>query len=386
VHSRFQIPPSSPPPQDQDQNDDDHRFNSFHGLYIGSELINHMNMVDPEQIYWPYVVNYINSFPFSSFFFNRCFPFYMGSNVSEMEVIAFYQTHFCDFVNFFQMNHPDWNEYERTQCLEHFKVALELFLDDEENGESIDYRANETTPRTLEKPHFKVYEGDYSEDDHRYVEQFVGVGYFADVNGVTTSRYMQLGEHGPYGCIKFNLQRHFQELEESEQTSSQYHFYLTNGKPFDFHIDEETKTQTRFLNNSDDELFLFEESFQREKEEIRKQQEEMRKKEEEKAKKYYEAQLQLKALMDKNRRLQQNVSLNDYIRNTSQAFRPDAPSMIEIQMLFASQPILPFQHLGLPVPRANPTDYRDPLPHYNEEDEIEFYKSDLLRSESLSDL
>lgn len=53
----------------------------------------------------------------------------------------------------------------------------------------------------------------------------------------------------------------------------------------------------------------------------------------------------------------------------SQVFRPNAPSMIEIQSKFASEPILPFQYLGLPVPRANPTDYREPLPHYNEDDE-----------------
>ena len=355
--------------------------------------MNHLNIVDPQRFYWHYTTDYINSFPFSTYFFNRCFPFYMGSNVSEMELIAFYQTHFCDFVNFFQMNHPDWNEYERTECLQHFKVALELFLDDYNIEESIDYRVNQTTPRTLEKPHFEVYEGEYSEDDNRYVEHFVGVGYFANVNGVTTSNYMQLGEHGRNGCIKFNLQRHFQELEEnrpsheleeSQRTSSQFQFYLQNGKPFDFHIDEETKMQTRFLNNSDDELFLFEESFQREKEEIRKKQEEIRKKEEEKAKKYYESQLMLKALMDKNRRLQQNVSLNDWIRSSSQAFRPDAPSVIEIQVRFASQSILPFQNLSLPVPRVNPTDYREPLPHYNEEDEVpEFYYSELLRSETV---
>ena len=79
------------------------------------------------------------------------------------------------------------------------------------------------------------------------------------------------------------------------------------------------------------------------------------------------------------------ISTDDWIRNRSQAFRPDAPSVIEIQARFASQSILPFQILNLPVPlpRVNPTDYREPLPHYNEEDEIESYKSDLLRSESI---
>ena len=65
------------------------------------------------------------------------------------------------------------------------------------------------------------------------------------------------------------------------------------------------------------------------------------------------------------------ISTQDWIRSTSQAFRPDAPSVIEIQVRFASQSILPFQNLNLPVPRVNPTEYREPLPHYNEDDETE---------------
>jgi hypothetical protein len=77
------------------------------------------------------------------------------------------------------------------------------------------------------------------------------------------------------------------------------------------------------------------------------------------------------------------ISTDDWIRSSGQAFRPDAPSVIEIQVRFASQPTLPFQNLSLPVPRVNPTDYREPLPHYNEEDEIESYKSELLRSETV---
>ena len=84
------------------------------------------------------------------------------------------------------------------------------------------------------------------------------------------------------------------------------------------------------------------------------------------------------------------ISTDDWIRSSSQAFRPDAPFAIEIQARFASQSILPFQNISLPLPSVNPfpsvnpTDYREPLPHYNEEDEIESsYKSDLLRSESV---
>ena len=78
------------------------------------------------------------------------------------------------------------------------------------------------------------------------------------------------------------------------------------------------------------------------------------------------------------------ISTDDWIRSSGQAFRPDAPSVIEIQVRFASQSILPFQNLSLPVPRVNPTDYREPLPHYNEEDEVpDFYYSELLRSETV---
>jgi hypothetical protein len=77
------------------------------------------------------------------------------------------------------------------------------------------------------------------------------------------------------------------------------------------------------------------------------------------------------------------ISTHDWIRSASQAFRPESPSVIEIQARFASQSILPFQNISLPLPRVNPTDYREPLPHYNEEDEIESYTSDLLRSESV---
>jgi hypothetical protein len=78
------------------------------------------------------------------------------------------------------------------------------------------------------------------------------------------------------------------------------------------------------------------------------------------------------------------TSNEDWVRRTSRAFRPDDPSVIEIQAMFDSQSILPFQNLNLPVPHVNPTDYRDPLPHYNEEDEVsDFYYSDFFRSGSI---
>jgi hypothetical protein len=170
------------------------------------------------------------------------------------------------------------------------------------------------------------------------------------------------------------------------------HFYINknaNNSEFAFHTDPETHIQTRFLCNDNDDLFLFEESFQRVKEEKRvekiKKDEKRRKKleEEERERKILKRKMEIQRI----HQMQQyhTISTDDWIRNRSQAFRPDAPSVIEIQARFASQSILPFQILNLPVPlpRVNPTDYREPLLHYNEEDEIESYKSELLRSETV---
>ena len=169
------------------------------------------------------------------------------------------------------------------------------------------------------------------------------------------------------------------------------HFYTrktANNVEFAFHTDPETHIQTRFLCNSTDDLFLFEESFQRVKEEKRvekiKKDEKRRKKleEEERERKILKRKMEIQRI----HQMQQyhTISTDDWIRSTTQAFRPDAPSVIEIQVRFASQSILPFQNLSLPVPRVNPTDYREPLPHYNEEDEVpDFYYSELLRSETV---
>ena len=119
-------------------------------------------------------------------------------------------------------------------------------------------------------------------------------------------------------------------------------------------------------------------------EKIRKDEEWKRKFEEEKKQRKM---LQRKMEIQRMHQMQQyhTISTDDWIRSTSQAFRPDTPSAIDIQVRFASQSILPFQNLN-PVPRVNPTtDHREPLPHYNEEDEIETepYYSQFLRSESI---
>jgi hypothetical protein len=152
---------------------------------------------------------------------------------------------------------------------------------------------------------------------------------------------------------------------------------------FAFHTDPETLVQTRFLCNSE-ELFLFEESFQRAKEEkriekIRKEEEMRRKFEEERLEKIRKDEEMKRKFEEEKRKMEMDrtrqyrtTSNEDWVIRTTRAFRPDDPSVIEIQAMFAaaSQSILPFQNHNLPVPRVNPTDYRDPLPHYNEEDEV----------------
>ena len=394
----------------EQQQPEQRQFNSFKGLYIGSELINHLNLIDPNQEIWYFISDYINSFPYSQSFFETVFPFYMGSHVAESELTAFYQYNFCQCVDFFQMNHPDWNEYSQSECLRHFKDAIEHYTDDSGEYSELTYRMYQTTPPTLEKPHFSVHQGRYDEETNEYQERFVGVGYFANVDGFTVPYRNQMGANGPFGYRKFNLEMHLDQLladvdndtrrnsnpleldDTSDMHNTDLHFYINknaNNSEFAFHTDPETHIQTRFLCNDNDDLFLFEESFQRKKEEkrvekIRKEEERKRKFEEEKRQKQI---LKRKMEIQRIHQMQQyhTISTDDWIRNRSQAFRPDAPSVIEIQARFASQSILPFQILNLPVPlpRVNPTDYREPLPHYNEEDEIESYKSDLLRSESI---
>jgi hypothetical protein len=409
--NRFYVPDQQQ--QQEQQQQEQRQFNSFKGLYIGSALIDHLNSIDPNQEIWFHIADYINSFPYSQSFFETVFPFYMGSHITESELTAFYQANFCECVEFFQMNHPDWNEYSNSACLEYFKDAIEdyahHYADGSEYYSDVSYRMHESTPHTLEKPHFSVYQQRYDEETNEYLERFVGVGYFADVDGFTVPHHNQMGTNGPFGYAKrFNLQMHLDQLVANETMNSlddvhdvaDFNFYTRKTGvdiKFAFHTDPETLVQTRFLCNSNDELFLFEESFQREKEEKRV---EKIRKEEELRKKFEEEKRQMQMLKSKmeieqihRTRQYHTISTEDWIRSTSQAFRPDAPSVIEIQAIFTSQSILPFQNLTLhPVPRVNPTDYRDPLPHYNEkdeedeedeEDEVSNSYSDFFRSGSI---
>ena len=119
-----------------------------------------------------------------------------------------------------------------------------------------------------------------------------------------------MGANGPFGYSqRFNLQMHLDQLladidnetrrnsnpleldDTTDMHNTDLHFYTRKTGvdiEFTFHTDPETHVQTRFLCNSDDELFLFEESFQRVKEEKRvekiRKEEKLRKKLEEEKK------------------------------------------------------------------------------------------------------
>ena len=327
-------------------------FNSFRGTYVGDDLIDHLHTIDPDQSHFTYVSDYINAFPESKCFFEYFFPFYMGSHVTQDELVSFYEVYYCDFVEFFQMNHPDWNEYSHVECLQHFKIAFDIYDKDADHHSELLYRTYQTTPQTLEKPHFLTYSGSV----------YTGYGYFPDVNGDTTALSRRIGENGPfgYGGNMFDLENYLRERESSENTGG-VDFYLEKG---DVQFDIDRTDGSRYTRNFPlPELFLFENSFQREKEERKEAQKKQRRERELR---------EFQALRRYQRALRANnvLTTDEWIRNTSQAFRSDTPSMIEIQAIFASQPLLPFQYRGLPVPRVNSTEYRNPDRDYNDDDDL----------------
>lgn len=355
MNPRFQVS------DEANQDEEVFIFNSFKGTYIGHDLLGHLTQIDPHNSYFDFVSDYINAFPESKYFFECSFPFYMGSHVTQDELVSFYQEQYCPFVEFFQTNHPDWREYTNTECLDHFKIALEEYSDTIDNDDDGYYfndfsqRMNETTPKTLERPHFSVYNDG----------NFVGFGYFPDADGNTTSFYNQMGQHGPFGYegVRFNLQNYlYDRHRESLDFVDDVDFYLRGNIKFDFdNIDGsryicDNDVDNNVLEVPEPAYFLFEKSHQNEKKQKRLQTDE-------------EWACELRKRQHRERIAQGVFTINDWVVSMSQVFRPDCPSMIEIQSKFSSEPILPFQYLGLPVPRANPTDYREPLPHFNEDNE-----------------
>ena len=167
--ARFQV-------SDQDNQDEVFSFNSFKGTYIGHDLLGHLTVIDPHRVHFDFVTDYIGAFPESKYFFEYSFPFYMGSHVTQHELVSFYEEHYCQFVEIFQMDHPDWHDYTNAECLSHFKTALHEYVndidDDDYYSNSIGQNMHQMTPNTLERPHFSVHAANNG--------NFVGFGYLTD--------------------------------------------------------------------------------------------------------------------------------------------------------------------------------------------------------------
>ena len=99
----------------------------FKGVYIGDEpLAEFLKEVDPNLQLFPCVCEYIWAFPFTKEYFNRVYPFYSGSKVSEGTIHTIYESSFITFVQMFKLNHPDWSDYSNDDCLQHFINFIEL--------------------------------------------------------------------------------------------------------------------------------------------------------------------------------------------------------------------------------------------------------------------
>ena len=361
--TRFQVPQENQDNQDnQDNQLNIDSFNSFKGTYIGDDLMGHLLVVDPEQTHWVYTVDYINSFPETQCFFELCFPFYMGSHVTDNELLGVYQTHYCDFVEFFQMNHPDWREYTNAECLQHFKDAFVIYTNDDDVYSNVSRRMEQTTPQTLEKPHFSVF----ATDDDINSELYIGVGYFSNLRGDTTAFSRQVGRNGPFGYTgeRFNLEKYLRGRYDYENGGDrldvELNFYLESGSVRGVRFNFDDIDDSRYVCSDDHPFdinnilaiqgtyFLFEKTHQAEK---TKKMKEIKKKKEK-----LEKELKLlkrereRDLRERERErilsMHNTFTTDDWVRSTSQAFRPNTPSMIDIQVRFASQSILPFQNLG----------------------------------------
>jgi hypothetical protein len=265
----------------------------FKGIYIGNEyfLVEHLEEIDPSSELFPGGVrDYIGAFPFTKEYFNRVYPFYSGSKVSEGIIHTIYESSFITFVKMFQLNHPDWSEYSNDECLQHFINFIELNPDpteyhfeyDEEDQRShmFYYHDLNRTPPTHEKPHFRAYEIEYSTDGNHgyYGENYTGSGYFRDVNGEDVPFNRQMGIWGSNGIQRFHLYNRIALLEQHQHHENDEYINslpsiqlrLSDGTPFDMSIDpSEDKSHMRFIENENDDLFLFEESFQNERQQRR---------------------------------------------------------------------------------------------------------------------
>jgi len=359
----------------------------FWGVYIGDyTLSQHLEEIDPNSQIFTNVYSYIQAFPLSHEYFNRVYPFYISSRVSDMTLYAIYDTTFITFVKMFKLNHPDWFEYTQNECLQHFIEFIALNPDPAEyyetetyNGYS-DHDQLNVTPRTLEKPHYSAYEIDYSETGE-YTEHYVGSGYFRYVDGREIPWERRLGIWGPNAIQSFSMYSRIAQLEYRGRGGGDYdeslvpiQFRLSDGTPFDVSIDTSGEGRNmRFIENeSNEDLFLFEESFHDEKRRLyletkrldelktKEYQEELRKHNEkqEKLKKFKSKKSQQKIENKKNEKEILNKQLKRWA-NFNASVYVDHPATLEMAQKF-SVPLEPFIYRNLPVPVALACEHRTP--------------------------
>ena len=288
----------------------------------------------------------------------------------------------------FKINHPDWFEYTQNECLQHFIdfIALnpdpaEYYETETHNGYSYHDQLN-VTPKTLEKPHYSAYEIDYS-DTGEYTEHYVGSGYFRSVDGQETPWERRMGNWGPNPLRSFNFYSRIAQLEYQLEYYGGYNadeplvpiqFRLSDGTPFDVSIDTSgERRHMRFIENeSNEDLFLFEESFQDEKRRLyleakridelktKEYQEKLRdhKEKQEKLEKFKAKKSQQKIENVRNEKERYKKQLKRWANFNASAY-VDHPAMIEMAQKF-SAPLEPFVYRNLPVPVALPCEHRTP--------------------------
>ena len=369
----------------------------FWGIYAGIDytLGEYLKEIDPDFQVFPNVYSYIGAFPFTREYFNRVYPFYSSSHVSDATLYSIYETSFIMFVKMFKLNHPDWFEYTQTDCLQHFISFIEMnpnpaeYYSDTQESETYpsDYERLNTTPQTVEKPHYSAYRIDHS-DSGEYSEYYIGSGYFRYVDGQQVPYDRRMGNWGTHAIRDFDIYERIDRLEqrtnpierglydddnddnddERRYRVGPIQFYLYNGTRFDVSIDTSgERRHMRFIENANDDLFLFEESFQDEKRRIQ----------DEKMRLYLESLLEEKETKKqegvkkiKTKKSQQKIE-NERIKkenfekqlkrwaNFNAAAYINHPAMIEMAQKF-SAPLEPFVYRNLPVPVALPCEHRNP--------------------------
>ena len=375
----------------------------FRGIYVGTEvsLSAYLEQLDEDpsesQMYLS-GRDYIRGFQFTSEYFNQVYPFYNGSKVSESTIYTIYDTSFITFVQMFKLNHPDWSEYSHDECLQHFIHFIELNPDpteyhfeqhpEDDASHRFYYHDLNRTPPTHEKPHFHASEIVYS-DGGGIHEEYIGSGYFRNVNDEDVPFHRQMGIWGPNGVRRFHLYNRIALLERYRDGQNidflpSIQLRLADGTPFDISIDtSEERNHERFIENETDDLFLFEVSLRNEKREIqrkRQQEEELyREKQKRIAIEFEQAKKidqQLKQF--KNRESQKKIEKQnrekelfeiqmDRWANFNASAYIDHPATIEMAQKF-SAPLEPFVYRNLPVPRALPHEYRTPAPIIDDDD------------------